>query len=273
MTAEGRAPGDGTDGEVVLRSHDLAKLAGTTPRALRHYHKVGLLPEAPRDPNGYRRYGPGDLVRVLRIRQFSASGMPLRKIGSVLEHDTTNLHRLLADLDHELEEQADRIAAQRRALADLRRLSVQTGRFSNAEQPTATQQLDHDVWTLVTATGGVDADTATAVLDVLHGDGLAEQVATWYPEFEQLEAQAHVDAVTVDRLVARMVSFADTVVEAAGFTPADDEHPVMALIEQMQAGALAPAQRDVWSAFLAVIEERWTGGPSLTEARDEPPDG
>src|SRR5699024_6571469 len=55
---------------TVLRSRDLAELAGTTPRALRHYHRSGLLPEVPRDPNGYRRYSIRVLVTLLRIRQL-----------------------------------------------------------------------------------------------------------------------------------------------------------------------------------------------------------
>lgn len=246
----------------VLRSHDLAEIAGTTPRALRHYHEIGLLPEAPRDPNGYRRYSPRDLVRVLRIRQLAASGMPLRKIGSVLEQDAPNQDDLLAELDGELEEQVERIQAQRKMIADLRRLQVQTARFSDTERTTATQQLDQDVWTLVTATGGVDADTATAMLDVLQGAPLSEQVAAWYPEFEKLEAQAHVDAASADGLAARMASFADAAMEATGFTPADEGQPVMALIEQMQADALSPAQQEVWNRFLSIIEQRWMSAPA-----------
>lgn len=254
----------------MLRSQDLAELAGTTPGALRHYHKIGLLPEVPRDPNGYRRYSPGDLVSVLRIRQLSASGMPLRKIGSVLEQDTTNQDYLLAELDHELMEQAERINAQRRTIAELRRLSIQTKRFSTAEQ-TTTQQLDQDVWTLVTATGGVDTDTTAAMLDVLQAEPLTEQVAAWYPEFERLEAQTHVDAATVERITAQMASFADAVIEATGLAPADDEQPVMALIEQMQADALSPAQQVVWNKFLPVTEKRWAGSSLLTDTRDETP--
>lgn len=260
MTAAKRPQVEGVTREAVLRSRDLAELAGTTPRALRHYHKIGLLPEVPRDPNGYRRYGPGELVRVLRIRQLSASGMPLRKIGSVLEQDSTNQDHLLAELDQELMEQAERINAQRRTIADLRRLSIQTARFSTAEQPTTTQQLDQDVWTLVTATGGVDTDTAASMLDVLQAEPLTEQVAAWYPEFERLEAQTHVDAATVERLAAQMASFADAVIAATGFAPVDDEQPVVAMIEQMQADALSPAQQNVWSKFLSLIEKRWEGG-------------
>ena len=34
----------------------LARYAGVTIKAVRHYHKVGLLPEPERDHSGYRRY-------------------------------------------------------------------------------------------------------------------------------------------------------------------------------------------------------------------------
>lgn len=269
MTAEGRPHGDGVTGEAVLRSHDLAELAGTTPRALRHYHKIGLLPEVPRDPNGYRRYSPGDLVRVLRIRQLSASGMPLRKIGSVLEQDATSQDQILAELDQELLRQAERIDAQRRTIADLRSLSLQTNRFSTAERLSTTQQLDQDVWTLVTATGGIETATAAATLEALQGEPLTELAAAWYPEFEQLEAHTQVDATTAGRLATQIARFADAVIEATGFAPADDEQPAMALIERMHADALSPAQQDVWSKFLALFEERSTSGSSLTGALSE----
>ena len=42
-----------SDGMRVLRSGDVAKLAGVTVRTLRHYRRIGLLPEPPRDDNGY----------------------------------------------------------------------------------------------------------------------------------------------------------------------------------------------------------------------------
>ena len=50
-----------------MRSNDVAKLAGVTVRTLRHYHQLGLLPEPPRQANGYRDYSPADVARVLRI--------------------------------------------------------------------------------------------------------------------------------------------------------------------------------------------------------------
>lgn len=269
MTRAERSNNDAIVRGAVLRSHDLAELASTTPRALRHYHKIGLLPEVPRDPNGYRRYSARDLVRVLRIRQLAASGMPLRKIGGVLEQDAQSQDDLFIELDRELKEQAERIEKQRKMLAYLHRLSIQPARFSEAEHRTATQQLDQDVWTLVTETGGVDTDTAAAMLNVLQGEALTARAAAWYPEFERLEAHTHVEAEIADHLAERMANFAHAVMEATGVAPADEEQPAMALIEQMQFDAHSPAQQDVWGRFLSLIENRWTGSSALSDTRNE----
>lgn len=132
----GDSPDHNVVGTSTMRSHELAELAGTTPRALRHYHKIGLLPEVPRDTNGYRRYGARDLVRVLRIRQLAAGGMSLRKIGSALDQDTRHQDDLLAELDRELKAQADKIETQRKIIADLRRLTNLT---SHSATPNNTQ--------------------------------------------------------------------------------------------------------------------------------------
>jgi len=43
-------------GEVALRIGELAELAGVTTRTIRHYHRIGLVPEPQRAGNGYRCY-------------------------------------------------------------------------------------------------------------------------------------------------------------------------------------------------------------------------
>lgn len=268
MTTESRIPsgvGDALTGDVVLRSHEMAEFAGTTPRALRHYHKIGLLPEVPRDPNGYRRYRARDLVRVLRIRQLAATGMPLRKIGNVLEHDTLIQDELLAELDRELKEQVERIEAQRMMIAELRRLSVRPERFSTFEHPTTTQQLDQDVWTLITASGRLNAYTAATMLNALQGEPLAERVAAWYPAFEQLEQQTQIDEASADRLAEQLASFVDAVMEGTEISPSEEEQPVKALVEQMQSEALSPAQQEVWGRFISIIQKQWTSRPKFDD--------
>ncbi|WP_018686029.1 MerR family transcriptional regulator [Actinokineospora enzanensis] len=60
-----------------MRIGELAKHTGTTTRALRFYESQGLL-TAPRDPNGYRDYGPAELRLVNEI-------LTLRSVGFSVE--------------------------------------------------------------------------------------------------------------------------------------------------------------------------------------------
>ena len=46
----------------MLVISELANLVGVTVRTVRHYHRLGLLPEPERRGNGYRSYGPADLI-------------------------------------------------------------------------------------------------------------------------------------------------------------------------------------------------------------------
>lgn len=67
-----------------MKIGELASLAGTTPRAVRHYHREGLLPEPPRRPNGYRSYGIRDLVGLVKIRRLRDAGLSLAEVRDVL---------------------------------------------------------------------------------------------------------------------------------------------------------------------------------------------
>jgi DNA-binding transcriptional MerR regulator len=240
--------------DPVLRSREVADIAGTTPRALRHYHSIGLLPDVPRDPNGYRRYSARDLVRVLRIRQLAASGMPLRRIRTMLDQDVRSQDELLDDLDRDLAAQAARIDEQRSALAEVRRLSVRNVWPVSGDRATTTEQFDQDVWTLVTATGAVDGDSAAAVLEVVGGGDTAAQVVALASEFEQLAERNQIDDAEAERLAEQMLAVGESVLTEAGIEPTDEEQPVAALIQDMQADALSPAQQTVWSAFLSRVQ-------------------
>ncbi|MEU5344831.1 MULTISPECIES: MerR family transcriptional regulator [unclassified Streptomyces] len=56
---------------------DAAAFAGITPRAIRHYHEIGLLPEPERGGDGRRRYGHDDMTRLLWIRKMADAGISL----------------------------------------------------------------------------------------------------------------------------------------------------------------------------------------------------
>lgn len=102
-----------------MRSGELARLAGVTVRALRHYHRVGVLAEPARLGNGYREYDVHDLIRVLRIRRLASLGIPLERMPGLLD-GTGEAGGLLDELDAELADRIDRLTRQRLVIARLR---------------------------------------------------------------------------------------------------------------------------------------------------------
>ncbi|MBM7116205.1 MerR family transcriptional regulator [Archangium primigenium] len=74
---------------------DIARLAGTTSRTLRHYDDVGLLKPSRTGSNGYRYYDQAALVRLQRILLLRELGLGLPAIAEVLEgqRDTTQALR------------------------------------------------------------------------------------------------------------------------------------------------------------------------------------
>jgi DNA-binding transcriptional MerR regulator len=92
-----------------LRIGELAELARTTPRAIRHYHKLGLLVEPERDESGYRRYEPQHLIRLVRIRRLRSLDMRLEEIAANLGAESVDvdmadaLHALARDIETQIQ--------------------------------------------------------------------------------------------------------------------------------------------------------------------------
>ncbi|WP_299934338.1 MerR family transcriptional regulator [uncultured Nitratireductor sp.] len=64
---------------------ELARLAGISVRALHHYDEIGLLVPARVGENRYRYYGEEELLRLQQILLYRALGLPLDKIGAILD--------------------------------------------------------------------------------------------------------------------------------------------------------------------------------------------
>jgi MerR family transcriptional regulator, thiopeptide resistance regulator len=77
---------------------EMAKLAGTTSRALRHYGEVGLLPPSSVGANGYRYYDESSLLRLQRILLLRELGLGLPQIAEVLDRQTSEQLALEAHL-------------------------------------------------------------------------------------------------------------------------------------------------------------------------------
>jgi DNA-binding transcriptional MerR regulator len=103
-----------------MRIGEIAALVGVTPRAVRHYHHLGLLPEPARRANGYREYGIRDAVLLARIRRLTELGLGLDEVRDVLADDEgRELVEVLEELDADLGRQEAVIRERRGRLAEL----------------------------------------------------------------------------------------------------------------------------------------------------------
>jgi DNA-binding transcriptional MerR regulator len=154
----------------ALSVKEVAEVAGVTPRTVRHYHSIGVLPEPPRDGSGYRRYGGKELVELVRIVRLRALGMPLPQIAqrvSATDTDDVSLSDALGALADELDAEVSRLVATRDRLREM----------------AASEMFDQPVKALTQALqdqgvlGPADRlrtgeQWAAAVLDALHPEGM-----------------------------------------------------------------------------------------------------
>ncbi len=69
----------------LLQIGEVAKLIGVSPKTIRYYHEIGLLAEPKRTESGYRLYTAQDLLRLQHIRRLRSPGLPLERIGEILQ--------------------------------------------------------------------------------------------------------------------------------------------------------------------------------------------
>ena len=96
---------------------ELAERAGISGRALRHYHRIGLLQPDRVGSNGYRFYGPDSVARLQRILLLRDTGMALTKIAAVLDAQNTPIAEREALQTHLEQLDADRQTLERRIAA------------------------------------------------------------------------------------------------------------------------------------------------------------
>ena len=97
----------------------LAEYVGVTPRAIRHYHALGLLPEPERTASGYRSYGAQDVVDLQRIKVLTDAGVPLARVQELMDADPATLRTAVAELDADLAARIKALRQTRRSLAEL----------------------------------------------------------------------------------------------------------------------------------------------------------
>ncbi len=103
----------------MLTISQLAAYAGVTVRAVRHYHQIGLLPEADRDSSGYRCYGAKAAVSLIKIRTLANAGVPLSQIGQMLQADASTFAEAVERIDGRLHDEIERLETSRKQIAQL----------------------------------------------------------------------------------------------------------------------------------------------------------
>ena len=90
---------------------EIARIAGTTSRTLRHYDDIGLLKPSRTGHNGYRYYNQAALVQLQRILLLRGLGLGLPVISQVLDDEADAAKALTGHLEW-LKQEQDRLARQ-----------------------------------------------------------------------------------------------------------------------------------------------------------------
>ncbi|MFE6506464.1 MerR family transcriptional regulator [Nocardioides sp. NPDC057767] len=202
-----------------MRIGELAAAVGVSTRTVRYYHQVGLLPEPKRSASGYRVYGMRDLVLLSHARRLVALGLGLDEVRQVLaDEEGRDLGEIVASMDAALAVQQERLAAQRRRLAELQE-RVRDGclalddlpdpelvefftRIEAAGATGAMARLDRDVLAFVP---GADASRWIApMLPLLGDEHYTRRLVQMYDEFDRL-ADVDPDDPAVITLVGRIL--------------------------------------------------------------------
>lgn len=107
---------------------EVAKLAGTTSRTLRHYADVGLLEPSRIGHNGYRYYNENALVRLQRILLLRELGLSLPAIAKVLDREDQLVPALTTHIEL-LKQEQDRIERQIASVQRTKTVLEQNGEF------------------------------------------------------------------------------------------------------------------------------------------------
>ncbi|WKJ90215.1 MerR family DNA-binding protein [Methylomonas montana] len=96
----------------------LAKQTGVTIETIRHYQRIGLLPEPDKPDNGYRCYSDDAVIQIRFIKRAQQAGFTLKEIATLLALDGAHC----ADVRQLAEQKCQQIDQQIKDLTALRQI-------------------------------------------------------------------------------------------------------------------------------------------------------
>ena len=235
----------------------LAAYAGVTIKAVRHYHKRGLLAEPPRDSSGYRRYSAEHAIDLIKIKTLAEAGVPLARIKELLAADTDQFATAMVEIDHTLKNRAEELVRTRERIARLRRgdrlfVSADVGDYLDhlCELGVSQRmvQMERDGWILLQSASPNEA----AIWLADKRDALGD------PEFRAiyLEYDAAFDWSPDDPRLYALVARTQRWMAGQSGTPRREERskpdPTMARLIMTSAGVSSPA----WDRLTEIGRER-----------------
>jgi len=216
---------------------------GVTPRMVRHYHQIGLMPYPRRSASNYRLYSETDVQRLQRIVALKQQGFQLSHIKQMLEDDScSSPDSLLQQLQNQYQTVLQQLvrwrqtaialegllgrdeacqSLQAEALAQLRRLQAETE---------TTRSLSEELW----------QDLDAAVCD--HPENFQQALQRLLPDLSQrpeieVDILSHLVLACGDVSLASFIRFSPDLIKvaretlAAGSTIMTDVPAVLATLD------------------------------------------
>lgn len=108
-----------------MQIKQLAALTGISPKTIRYYEEIGLLPNPARGENNYRQYNEQDVERLRLVagaRRLDLALEEIREILDLRDRREAPCRVLLERLEHKADEIAERIRHLKQMERDLRDL-------------------------------------------------------------------------------------------------------------------------------------------------------
>ncbi|GAB2814558.1 MerR family transcriptional regulator [Actinoallomurus bryophytorum] len=238
----------------------LAAYVGVTVRAVRHYHQRGLMTEPDRDVSGYRRYDAQAVVDLIRIKTLSDAGVPLARVGELLDAEPSRFSEAITEIDKALTERIRDLERQRGRIAELAAgerllLPGEVVDYLDALRDIGvsprTVRMERDAWILVAAR--FPADTPEWAKDKLS--------TASDPEFQRIYLEWD-EAFDWDRSDPRLEDLADATVAYArrseqdrGESEWEIDEPLTVALVAAQPGISSPA----WDRLDQLCRDRMSG--------------
>jgi DNA-binding transcriptional MerR regulator len=262
----------------MLTIGQLASYAGVTVRAVRHYHRIGLLPEPERDRSGYRSYDAAAVVRLIRIRTLAQAGVPLARVQTLLEADDAAFSAAVRDIDDRLRAEIRQRQRHRSRIAQLAagdslalppEAVAYLDRMRELGFPERLVEIERDSWILIAAQMPGEVP---ALMGIKRAQLENEALRRLYLDLGDL-ADCGPDDDRLPALADRVVAFIEMAVAAAAGT--EDEHPISADLIALLDTAFVESFPCALP-LLALLEERgWTGWTDIRriDAEQRAPEG